>query len=85
MQVWERGKTVGRPAVAGQRGSERGKSDALRSRSGDTAQKLMGTVVVVCNGMLPKELVAPQLRDLPELWFGTTSIPSELIWIEITQ
>jgi hypothetical protein len=45
----------------------------------------MGTVVVVCNGMLPKELVAPQLRDLPELWFGTTSIPSELIWIEITQ
>jgi len=40
MQLWERGKAVGRSAVAGGRGSERGKSDALRSRSGDTAQEL---------------------------------------------
>jgi len=43
MQLWERGKAVGRSAVAGGRGSERGKSDALRSRSGDTAQELTPT------------------------------------------
>jgi hypothetical protein len=34
---------------------------------------------------LPKEMVAPQLRDLPALWDDTPSIPSDPVWIEVTR
>jgi len=34
---------------------------------------------------LPKEMVAPQLRDLPVVWDDTPAIPSEPVWIEVTQ
>jgi len=34
---------------------------------------------------LPKEFVAPQLRDLPALWADTPAIPSDPVWIEVTQ
>ncbi len=40
---------------------------------------------VIYNSMLFKELVAPELRELPALWFGTPSIPSKQVWIEVTQ
>ncbi|MGC1483337.1 MAG: hypothetical protein WA789_06045 [Candidatus Acidiferrum sp.] len=40
---------------------------------------------VIYNSMLPRELVAPELRDLPALWFGTPSIPSEPVWIQVVQ
>ncbi len=40
---------------------------------------------VIYHSMLPKELVAPELRQLPALWFGTPSIPSRQVWIEVTQ
>ena len=31
------------------------------------------------------EKIAPELRELPALWFGTPSIPSKQVWIEVTQ
>ncbi len=40
---------------------------------------------VIYHSMLSKELVAPELRQLPALWFGTPSIPSKQVWIEVTQ
>ncbi len=40
---------------------------------------------VIYHSMLPKELVAPELRELPALWFGAPSIPSKQVWIEVTQ
>jgi len=43
------------------------------------------SIRVIYNSMLPKELVAPQLRGLPALWSGTPSIRSEPVWIDVTQ
>jgi len=40
---------------------------------------------VIYNSMLPRELVAPELRDLPALWSGTPSIPSGPVWIQVSQ
>lgn len=33
---------------------------------------------------LPREMVAPQLRDLPVLWDDSPTIPPEPVWIEVT-
>jgi hypothetical protein len=43
------------------------------------------SIRVIYQSMLPKELVAPQLRNLPALWSDTPSIPSDPVWIEVTQ
>jgi hypothetical protein len=40
---------------------------------------------VIYNSMLPKELVAPELRELPAVWFGAPLIPSKQVWIEVTK
>ena len=43
------------------------------------------SIRVIYQSMISKKLVAPQLRKLPALWLDTPSIPSELVWIEVTQ
>lgn len=43
------------------------------------------SIRVTYNSMLPKDLVAPQLRDLPALWEGTPWITSKPIWIDVVQ
>jgi len=40
---------------------------------------------VVYQSMISKELVAPQLRNLPALWSNTPSIPSDPVWISVIQ
>jgi hypothetical protein len=43
------------------------------------------SIRVTYKSMLPKELVAQQLRDLPALWMDTPPITSEPIWIDVVQ
>jgi hypothetical protein len=43
------------------------------------------SIRVTYKSMLPKELVAPQLRDLPALWMDTPPITSDPIWIDVAQ
>ncbi len=43
------------------------------------------SIRVIYQSMISKELVAPQLRNLPALWSDTPSIPSDPVWIEVTQ
>jgi hypothetical protein len=40
---------------------------------------------VIYKSWLRKELIAPQLRDLPAVWADTPGIVSEPVWIEILQ
>jgi len=41
------------------------------------------SIRVIYKSWLRKELVAPQLRDLPALWAETPEIPSEQVWIQV--
>jgi hypothetical protein len=43
------------------------------------------SIRVTYNSMLPRDLVAPQLRDLPAIWMGAPWITSKPIWIDVTQ
>lgn len=40
---------------------------------------------VIYQSMISKEFVAPQLRKLPALWSDAPSIPSEPVWISVTE
>jgi hypothetical protein len=42
-------------------------------------------IQVTYMSMLDKEFVAPQLRGLPALWYGTPSIASDPVRIDVTQ